>query len=489
MHTLTDPQLLRAYAEDRSEAAFAELVRRHVDLTYSVALRIVRDPHLAEDVTQAVFVALAQNATALSLHPVLSGWLHRAARNVASQMVRTEVRRRAREQEAVSMNEPPSGDEPPWEEIEPHLDAALAALEDADRDAVLLRYFEGKTAREIAGVLGIGAEAAQKRVSRAVEQLRILFARRGVVVTVGGLTALMTSHAVQAAPAGLAAAVSGAATLAAAATAVVPGTAVEVGTATTVGGVPMLASGTAIPATASATAATVGGLVAAWIPKVLAGCAVVAAAGFGIHSSLENRALRQQVRQQEARIAAGRVGSSNPALAVSTGRAAPLAGARQPVFPTDGALPLAGVGTDAPAASDAQAILRRMDDEQRRLLESIQGVRGGGGMGAGRIAGGGGFRGGAASGGSMGTGVASGGGGASQSGVGASASTGGTKLECVTVNGGTVVRYGNLEVPVGPTRGLVTTRSILLGGREYAAAFDDDRVIWESSPGAAQKLR
>lgn len=89
----------------------------------------------------------------------------------------------------------------------------------------------------------------------------------------------------------------------------------------------------------------------------------------------------------------------------------------------------------------------------------------------------------------MGTGVASGGGGASQSGVGASASTGGTKLECVTVNGGTVVRYGNLEVPVGPTRGLVTTRSILLGGREYAAAFDDDRVIWESSPGAAQKLR
>ena len=91
----------------------------------------------------------------------------------------------------------------------------------------------------------------------------------------------------------------------------------------------------------------------------------------------------------------------------------------------------------------------------------------------------------------MGTGVASGGGGAGQSGVSASASasSGGTKLEWVTVNGGTVIRYGNLEVPVGPTRGRVTTRSILLGGREYAAAFDDDRVIWESSPGAAQRLR
>jgi len=66
VQTLTDPQLLRAYAEDHSEAAFGELVRRHVDLTYSVALRIVRDTHLAEDVTQAVFVALAQNAGTLS---------------------------------------------------------------------------------------------------------------------------------------------------------------------------------------------------------------------------------------------------------------------------------------------------------------------------------------------------------------------------------------------------------------------------------------
>lgn len=136
MQTLTDPQLLRAYAEDHSEAAFGELVRRHVDLTYSVALRIVRDTHLAEDVTQAVFVALAQNAATLSDHPVLSGWLHRAARNVASQMVRSEVRRRAREQEAVSMNEPTSGTDAPWEEVEPHLDSVLSELEPSDRDAV-----------------------------------------------------------------------------------------------------------------------------------------------------------------------------------------------------------------------------------------------------------------------------------------------------------------------------------------------------------------
>ena len=100
-----DQQLLRDYAANRSEAAFAELVRRHVDLVYSAAMRMVRDPHLAEDVTQGVFVALARNARQLTDRSVLSGWLHRTAQNIAAQTVRSDVRRRAREQEAAAMNE------------------------------------------------------------------------------------------------------------------------------------------------------------------------------------------------------------------------------------------------------------------------------------------------------------------------------------------------------------------------------------------------
>ena len=105
MNGLSDHQLLRDYTGRRSETAFAELVRRHVDLVYSAALRMVCDAHLAEDVTQSVFAALAQNAPQLTDRPVLSGWLHRTAQNIAAQTVRTDVRRRAREQEAAAMNE------------------------------------------------------------------------------------------------------------------------------------------------------------------------------------------------------------------------------------------------------------------------------------------------------------------------------------------------------------------------------------------------
>src|SRR5205809_585196 len=105
MKDLTDAQLLRAYAESRSEAAFGELVRRHVDFVYSAARRMVCDPHLAEDVTQGVFMALAKSAWQLANRPVISGWLHRTAQNIAAQTVRTIERRRAREKEAVAMNE------------------------------------------------------------------------------------------------------------------------------------------------------------------------------------------------------------------------------------------------------------------------------------------------------------------------------------------------------------------------------------------------
>lgn len=215
MHGRTDQELLRDYAASRSEAAFAELVRRHVDLVYSAALRMVRDSHLAQDVSQGVFVALARQAGQLTERAVLCGWLHRAAQNLAAQTVRTEVRRRAREEEASAMiasTDP--APEAPWEQIAPHLDAFLGGLSEADRDALLLRYGERKSAREMAERLGISEAAAQKRVTRALERLRGLLAGKGVTTSAAGLMTLLTVNTVQAAPAGLAATLSAAALLA-----------------------------------------------------------------------------------------------------------------------------------------------------------------------------------------------------------------------------------------------------------------------------------
>lgn len=208
MNSLTDQQLLLEYARRRSESAFAELVQRHVDFVYSAALRMVRDAHLAEDVTQGAFLALAQNAGQLKDRTILSGWLHRTAQFLSANAVRTDMRRRAREQEAATMNEMRANEqEAIWENVAPHLDTALGELGEADRDALLLRYFERKSAREMAQILGTSEEAAQKRVSRAVERLRDLFVKRGVAVGTSGLVGVISAHAVQAAPASLSSAV------------------------------------------------------------------------------------------------------------------------------------------------------------------------------------------------------------------------------------------------------------------------------------------
>jgi RNA polymerase sigma factor (sigma-70 family) len=211
VNTQTDQQLLQDYAGSRSEPAFAELVRRHVDLVYSAALRMVCDSHLAQDVTQSVFIALANNAGQLTRHPVLSGWLHRTTQNLAANAVRTNVRRQTREQEAAAMNEllvhePDAA----WENIAPHLDIALGELSEPDRDALLLRYFERKSAREIAQTLGTSEEAAQKRVNRAVERLREFFLKRNVTIGASGLVVLISANSVQAAPTALATTISAA---------------------------------------------------------------------------------------------------------------------------------------------------------------------------------------------------------------------------------------------------------------------------------------
>ncbi len=199
----TDAELLTAYAEHGSEAAFSELVGRYLDFVYAAALRMAADPQIARDVTQCVFIALARQARNLAARPVLSGWLHRTAHNLASTAVRAEVRRRKREQEAMRMISISNSREPDWQDIQPVLDDGLARLGDADRDALLLRYFERKTAGEVAERLGLSEEAAQKRVARAVEKLRVFLGKRGVTVTGAGLVAVLAGHSGEAAPAGL----------------------------------------------------------------------------------------------------------------------------------------------------------------------------------------------------------------------------------------------------------------------------------------------
>lgn len=201
MNELSDSGLLREYADAGSERAFEELLRRHIDFVYSAALRMVVDPHLAEDVVQGVFVALSRQARSLAGRPVISGWLHRTAHNLAAKTVRTEVRRREREQEAIVVQTPEQ--EPVWKRIAPVLDSALGQLSEADRDAILLRFFEHKTAAEIGTRLKLTEDAAQKRVTRALEKLRVLLTRRGVCLSVTALGAALGTEAVAAAPAAL----------------------------------------------------------------------------------------------------------------------------------------------------------------------------------------------------------------------------------------------------------------------------------------------
>ncbi|MCW5551670.1 MAG: sigma-70 family RNA polymerase sigma factor [Verrucomicrobiae bacterium] len=208
-----DLQLLARYHRQHAEDAFAEIVRRHLNLVYSAALRQVRSPQLAEEVAQSVFTDLARQAANLKPETVLSAWLYQVTRRTAIDVVRREARRQLREQIATEMNAMnATADE--WPHIEPLLDEAMSALDDTDRTAVLLRYFENKSLREVGQTLGASEEAARKRLSRAVERLREFLAKRGVSVGTSGLIAVVTANAIQAAPVGLAVSISATAALA-----------------------------------------------------------------------------------------------------------------------------------------------------------------------------------------------------------------------------------------------------------------------------------
>ena len=196
-----DAELLTEYVTRNSEDAFTALVERHVALVYSAGLRQVGEPHLAEEVTQLVFTILARKARGVSHYSTISGWLCRVAWLVSRDVLRTERRRRHRELVAARMENAPDS---AWMQIAPLLDEIMARLGEKDRNAIVLRFYEQKSLGEIGAALGVDADAAQKRVSRALEKLRKSLAKHGVASTTAAIGGAISANSIQAAPPALA---------------------------------------------------------------------------------------------------------------------------------------------------------------------------------------------------------------------------------------------------------------------------------------------
>src|ERR1700733_5656358 len=196
-----DMALVREFAASQSERAFEALVARHIHLVHSAALRRTRDAHLAEEITQAGFIILVRKAKSLGEKTILSGWLYRTAQFVAADALKMQRRRQRRGQEAhmqsILENSP---NETTWNELSPLLDEAMMRLRQADRDAIVLRYFENKNLSEVGDALGLQERAAQKRIARALEKLRTFFAKRGVALSTAAIAGAVSANSVQAAP-------------------------------------------------------------------------------------------------------------------------------------------------------------------------------------------------------------------------------------------------------------------------------------------------
>lgn len=209
-----DAELLRRYAEERSEPAFAELVSRHLGFVYAAALRqLGGSVHRAEEVTQTVFIDLARKAAILAGRAEIVGWLYTSTHYAAAKLKRGEQRRQSREQEAHAMNEiladnPAAAD---WDRLRPVLDDATLELGESDREVILLRFFRGRRFSEVGRTLGLSEDAARMRADRALEKLRVLLARREITSTTAALGLVLANQPAVALPATLAAGVTGAA--------------------------------------------------------------------------------------------------------------------------------------------------------------------------------------------------------------------------------------------------------------------------------------
>jgi len=206
-----DADLLRRYATEASEPAFAELVRRHVDLVYSAALRQTGgNHHWAQEVTQMVFTTLARKAGSLLRHPALPAWLYRTTAYTVAMARRSAARRSEYEQRAaaeVLIAATGTSDETVnWAEVRPVLDAAMGDLPERDREAIVLRYFANAPLADVGRRLGLSENAARMRVDRALEKLRLRLERHGVTsaASAAALGLALSGQAVMAAPVGLA---------------------------------------------------------------------------------------------------------------------------------------------------------------------------------------------------------------------------------------------------------------------------------------------
>jgi RNA polymerase sigma factor (sigma-70 family) len=207
MQEVADMELLRQYADRNSDEAFAALVARHVNLVYAAALRKTGNADAAGEITQAVFIILAQKAGRLSQRTILSGWLYQTTRLTAANFLRTEIRRVRREQEAYMQSLANETEPELWPQMAPLLEDAMGQLGEKDRNAIALRFFEGKSFQEIGAAFGASENAAKKRVAHALEKLHRYFSKHGVSSTTAVIAGAISANSAHAAPVGLAAAI------------------------------------------------------------------------------------------------------------------------------------------------------------------------------------------------------------------------------------------------------------------------------------------
>lgn len=183
-----DALLLERWRSERCKESFAKLVARHTSWICALARRCVKDRHLAEDVTQAVFLILSKKANRIGPDTPLSAWLFRVTRFAANDAIKREARSRRRIERAAAFSTDlgeEAGSDPDID-----VDECIACLGEVDRQVVLLRFYEDKSMAQLAQSMGITEHAAKKRVARALNRLRRIFARRGI--RVGTLLSLAT---------------------------------------------------------------------------------------------------------------------------------------------------------------------------------------------------------------------------------------------------------------------------------------------------------